>query len=66
MININELKGRITAKGLTQGEVADKLGMRAETMSRKLKIGIFGTDEVEKMIDILDIENPVEIFFAKK
>ena len=31
----------------------------------KMKRGVFDSDEMEQMIDILGIENPVEIFFAK-
>jgi len=36
------------------------------TLGRKLRAGVFGTDEVEKLIDVLNIENPNEIFFVKK
>ena len=65
MINTNELKGRIVAKGYTQKEVAEIIGMRPETLSRKLRLGVFGTDEVDKLVEVLAIENPWEIFFAK-
>lgn len=65
MINTNELKGRIVAKGYTQAGVAEKIGMRPETLSRKLRLGVFGTDEVDKLVEVLEIENPWEIFFAK-
>lgn len=27
--------------------------------------GVFDSDEIENMIDILNIKNPIEIFFAK-
>ena len=65
MINTNELKGRIMAKGYTQAETAKLIGMAPDTLSRKLRKGVLGTDEVEKLVEVLEIENPWEIFFAK-
>ena len=40
--------------------------MTEKTFYTKMKKGVFGTDEVDQMIAILKIENPVDIFFAKK
>ncbi len=59
----NELRALIVAKGLTQMEVAHMLGITPRTFYTKMKKGVFGTDEAEKMIDILEIKNPSEIFF---
>lgn len=59
----NELRALIVAKGLTQLEVAHMLGITPKTFYTKMKKGVFGTDEAEKMIDILEIKNPSEIFF---
>jgi len=66
MILINELKGKIKAKGYTQEKLAKELGMSPKTLGNKLNKGIFGSDEIEQMIRILDIQNPMEIFFAKE
>jgi transcriptional regulator with XRE-family HTH domain len=66
MINTNEIKGRIMAKGYTQAEVARMIGIAPDTLSRKLIKGVLGTDEVEKLVKVLEIENPWEIFFAKE
>lgn len=66
MIKVNELKGKMVAKGYTQADVAKILGITPDTMSRKLRKGVFRTNEAEKMIEILDIQNPMEIFFAKE
>lgn len=65
MINVNELKAAIVRKGMTQFQVANKLGITPRTFSSKLNIGVFYSDEMEKMIDILDIENPMQIFFGR-
>lgn len=64
MINVNELKGRIVAKGYTQTDVANKIGITPKTFSTKLKKGVLNSKEIEKLIDILDIKNPIDIFFV--
>ena len=66
MINTNALRGLIVEKGLTQKDIAKIINITPKTFYEKMKKGIFGSDEIEKMIDVLDIQNPVEIFFAKK
>ena len=66
MININELKACIVRKGMTQGEVAEKLNISNKTFYNKLKKGVFGSDEIEKMIELLEIKEPMNIFFAQK
>lgn len=66
MIDTNALRGAIVAKGLTQQAVAKKLGMSPKTFYSKMKRGVFGSDEMEVMIDLLSIENPAAIFFANR
>ena len=64
MIDTNALRGIIVSKGLTQQDVAEHLGISAKTFYSKMKKGVFGSDEMEGMIALLSIENPVQIFFA--
>ena len=66
MINTNALRGLIVEKGLSQKDVAEIIDITPKTFYEKMKKGVFGSDEIETMIKLLDIENPVEIFFAKK
>ena len=66
VINTNKLRGIIAEKGKTQTDVAHAIGITPKTFYEKMKIGIFGSDEISIMIKELDIENPVEIFFAEK
>ena len=66
MIMVNELKGRFVAKGLTQEEVAKHIGITPKTLSLKLKAGVLGSDEIEKLMELLEIEDPRYIFFGKK
>lgn len=64
MLNKNELKAAIARKGLRQSDVAKAIGISEKTFISRVKKGAFGTDEAEKMIRLLDIENPAKIFFA--
>lgn len=65
MVKTNELRGIIVSKELTQTDVAKMIGVTPKTFYAKMKSGIFGSDEIQIMIDELNIENPMEIFFAK-
>jgi len=64
MLNANELKAQFKRKGLTQEEVAKRMNISSRTLSNKLKKGILKSDEIENLIELLDIENPMPIFFA--
>ncbi|MBE5917612.1 MAG: DUF739 domain-containing protein [Pseudobutyrivibrio ruminis] len=66
MIKVDELKGKFITKGYSQKDIAKMLGISSKTMYLKMKKGVFGSDEIEIMIEKLDIENPMEIFFAKE
>lgn len=66
LIDTRKLKAEIVYNGFTQQKVAEMLGISSKTFYAKMKKGVFDSDEISKMIDILKIENPVEIFFTKK
>ena len=65
MVDTNKLRGAIVANGLTQEDVAKHLKMSSKTFYLRMKNGVFGSDEIEKMIDYLKIDDPMQIFFAK-
>ena len=66
LIKTDELRGIIAKNGLSQRRVAKHLGMTEKTFYTKMSKGVFGSDDIEKMVDLLQIENPGDIFFAKK
>lgn len=66
MIRTDELKGIIDKNGLSQSKVAEAIGISPKTFYEKMKIGVFGSDEIQIMIDLLKIENPAEIFLLTK
>lgn len=66
MIKTNDLRGIIAKNGLSQTDVAKMIGVTPKTFYEKMKNGVFGSDEIQIMIDELHIENPMPIFFAKE
>lgn len=65
MVDANRLKSVMVLNGKTQEDVAEAIGIAPKTFYLKLKKGVFGSDEIEKMIDYLNIDEPMPIFFAK-
>jgi hypothetical protein len=65
LINVNALKGKIAERGKTQTDVAKAIGIAPKTFYDKMSKGVFGSDEIEIMIDYLSIEDPMKIFFGK-
>lgn len=66
MIAVRKLRGLMAEQGISQKELANALGISAKTFYNKMQKGVFGTDEAEKLIEILKIENPADIFFTNK
>lgn len=66
MVDTDELRGIIAKNKKTQVEVAKMIGITPKTFYLRMQRGVFGSDEIQIMIDKLHIENPMEVFFAKK
>lgn len=66
MINTNKLRGLIVERGLSQTDVAKMINITPKTFYEKMKIGVFGSDEIQIMIDELKIDDPMAIFFTKE
>lgn len=64
MVRTDKLRGIIAERGKSQADVAIMIGITPKTFYEKMKIGVFGSDEIQKMIDGLGINNPIDIFFA--
>ena len=63
MVNTAKIKGLIVEREMTQAQVAQALGIADDTFYRKMRAGTFTTDEAYKLIQLLNIENPAEVFF---
>lgn len=66
MIKTDKLLGIMAEKKVTQKAMAERLNMAPKTFYAKMKKGVFGSNEIEIMVDELNIEQPWNIFFAKK
>jgi len=64
MVNINKLKAAVVEKGMTYGDVAESIGMSRKTWYDRINARKFDSDEMYKLIKVLDIQNPADIFFA--
>ena len=64
LIKTDELRGVIAKNGYSQTDVAGMIGITPKTFYEKMKIGVFGSDEIQIMIDNLNIKDPMAIFFA--
>lgn len=65
MIRTDKLRGIIAENGLTQTDVAREIGITPKTFYEKMQKGVFGSDEIEIMIETLHIDDPAAIFFAR-
>jgi len=66
LIRTDELRGVIAKNGYSQSDVAGMIGVTPKTFYEKMKIGVFGSDEIQIMIEKLHINDPISIFFAKE
>lgn len=65
MVKTDELRGIFAKNKKTQTDIAKMIGITPKTFYLRMQKGIFGSDEIQIMIDELQIENPMDIFFAK-
>ena len=66
MVNAKKLRGIIAENGKTQADIANMIGITPKTFYSRMHKGVFGSDEIQIMIDRLNISNPMDIFFAKE
>ena len=63
MIDTSRLRGLIVERGYSQRKVAAELGVSETTFYNKMRAGVFSSTEISALIKLLDIRNPMEIFF---
>jgi len=64
MLNVLEFRAAMVRKGYTQKDLAKILGMSEKTFYERLKNKRFGSEEIEKLITVLEISDPMPIFFS--
>ena len=65
MILVNKLKGMLVEKGISVVDVAKRIGESPVSLYRHLDRGVLSSSEIEVFIELLDIAEPMSIFFAK-
>ena len=65
MIRTDILRSLIQQNGMTQAQVARRLGMTTRTFYSRMKLGVFRSDEMEAIADMLKLQNPMAVFFCK-
>lgn len=67
MFDRKRLQAQMVLKGETAKSLSEKLEINESTFYRKCSNdGDFSRSEINKIIDILDIEDPAVIFFANE
>lgn len=64
MVDTYKLKCKLLEKGISQATLAKQLGLVPRTFYTRMKKGVFTNLEIEKIADILDIEDIKDIFFV--
>ena len=66
MLDTDELRGYIAKRGLSQAKVARAIGITPRGFRNKMKRAVFSSDELERMVLMLEIEKPWETLFKPK
>ncbi len=66
MVNTDELRGIFAKNKKTQTDIAKMIGVTPKTFYLRMQKGVFGSDEIQIMINELNIENPMEISWAQE
>lgn len=66
MVDTRKLRSQMVLKGYTIKTLAEKIGISEKTLSTKINKtpNKFTQEEMSGIVHALDIENPVNIFFA--
>lgn len=65
MFNKRKFKAAVIIKGMTLKEVAEKLGINEATLQRKMNgDSDFYRNEIQSLCELLDLEDPKDIFFS--
>lgn len=67
MFDRRKFLAQMTLRDVSKKELAEILGINEATLYRKINNdGYFTRSEINKLIEVLRIDNPTEIFFAEK
>ncbi len=62
-----KLQYEMKRKGVTIGQLCKKIGITRSTFYRKCRgLSEFTQGEIQSIVDYLELDNPMEIFFDKR
>lgn len=64
MVDTDQLKGIIVSRKLTQKAVYEQMGLTKRQWDARMEKRKLDTDEMYSLCNILDIEEPISVFFA--
>lgn len=65
MFDRRRLQAQMVLKGINAKKLSEALGINESTFYRKMNNdGDFSRQEINTIVEVLEIENPVDIFFA--
>lgn len=64
MVNVNLLNAQIVAVGKKPKDVYTALGLTRRQWYTRMKKATLNSDEMYELVKLLDIKNPIVIFFA--
>lgn len=64
MFNKRAFKAKMALAGYNQKELSKEIGVSEQLLTRRLKTGVFRSDEIERICPVLHIEDPAQIFFC--
>lgn len=66
-MNKTALQAEIMRKGFTAAKLSKEIGISKSAFSKKINgKSEFTLGEIQKMVDVLELESPIPIFFAPK
>lgn len=65
MLNKKLFRAELVKNGYTYKTMAEEIGISERTFCDRVKKGEFGSTEIDIMLPLLKIDDPVPIFFAQ-
>ncbi len=67
MFDKKRFKAQMILAGVTMKDLAEELGVDESTMYRKINLdGNFTREQINKLVQVLKIDTPMDIFFAQE
>lgn len=66
MLDKRALRAEMVRHGYNNATLSKELGITERTLANRFKTGDFGSKEIEVMIDVLHLQDPMSIFFTNK